>query len=351
VEFDPSLGEMPMRAVVLRDFGAPEALRVEDVPEPSYGPDQMLVEVGACGVCGHDVLARRGELGTPLPAVLGHEIAGRVRKVGSEVTRLRPGDRVALVQREPCGTCFSCSIGRPNLCRSGPGFYGEDRPGGYSELVTASERNAVLLPPSVSESAGSILSCAVGTGWHALQRLEVKTGEVVVVTAASGGVGVHAVQLARHLGATVVAVTRSTDKVEPLRGLGADHVVNLSHDRDLRSQVRGLTGRLADVVLELAGPPTFGASLRALGPRGRMALIGNVEPRDVAMQPGLMILKELSIVGCAHGTRDDLATVVDLVEAGHVRPVIAHEHPLANASLAHASQGSMGRHVLVPSLG
>lgn len=339
-----------MRAVVLRGYGDPDALRVEDVPDPRCGDDQILVRVGACGVCGHDRLAREGRLGTPLPAVLGHEIAGTVCDVGRDVENLAAGDRVALVQREPCGTCGLCRSGHTNLCRSGRGFYGEDRPGGYSEYVLAGARNAVLLPPTLPDAAGAILSCAVGTGWHALQRLGLASGDVVVVTGAGGGVGVHAVQVAKHLGATVVAVTGAPAKDQPLRDLGADHVALVPAKGSIREQVLRFTGgQLADVVLDLAGPPTFEGALRALAPRGRLAMIGNVDPQDVPLRPGLMILKELSVMGCAHGTRADLEEVVELVGAGHVRPVIAEQYPLEEVAAAHAATDGLGRHVVVPS--
>lgn len=338
-----------MRAVVLRGYGAPDCLRVEDVPDLGCADDQVLVQVGACGVCGHDRLARQGRLATPLPAVLGHEIAGKVCVVGRDVEHLAVGDRVALVQREPCGVCGLCRSGRTNLCRSGRGFYGEDRPGGYSEFVLAGERNAVLLPSTLPDTTGAILSCAVGTGWHALRRLGVAPGDVVVVTGAGGGVGVHAVQLAKHLGATVVAVTSTPQKVQPLQDLGADHVALVPAQGSIREQVLDFTaGQLADVVLELAGPPTFDGALRALAPAGRLALIGNVDPRDVLLPPGLVILKELSVVGSAHGTRADLEAVVELVRAGHITPVVAQQYPLEETAAAHAAADGFGRHVVVP---
>lgn len=338
-----------MRAVVLRNYGGPDSLQVEEVDDPRCGDDQVLVRVGACGVCGHDRLARQGRLATPLPAVLGHEVAGTVCGTGRDVEDLAIGDRVALVQREPCGACGLCRSDRTNLCRSGRGFYGEDRPGGYSELVLASERNAVLLPSTLPFTTGAILSCAVGTGWHALHRVGVTQGEVVVVTGAGGGVGVHAVQLARHLGATVVAVTSTPHKIQQLQDLGAHHVALVPARGSIREQVLEFTdGQLADVVLDLAGPPTFEGALRTLAPSGRLALIGNVDPRDVPLPPGLMILKEVSVVGCAHGTREDLEAVVELVQGGHIRPIVDGEYSLEETAAAHAAVDGFGRHVVVP---
>jgi acryloyl-coenzyme A reductase len=354
----PPLSVVPRRclvkAAVLRRFGDPTALELAEVPDPVPAEDQMVVAVSACGVCGHDRLALQGKLGTPLPVVLGHEIAGTVTEVGGAISGFRVGDRVALVQREPCGRCDLCADGVVNLCRSGRGFYGEDRPGGYAEYILAGEGNAVHLPDTVPDRAGSVLSCAIGTGWHALRRVGARAGEVAVVTAAHGGVGSHALQLCRHLGLRTVAVTSSSGHEQDLLDLGADHVVHLTPDGEpLREQVRRWTGgRLADVVLEVAGPPTFRQSIEALAPRGRLALIGNVDPRDVSLSPGLAILKELSVLGCAHGTREDLEQVVGLVAAGHIRPLVDEEIPLSEAPRAFTEpgRGGPGRRVLVPSL-
>lgn len=341
-----------MKAAVVRRFGGPEVLEVEDVADPFPADHEMLVAVAACGVCGHDLLARRGLLGTRLPAILGHEISGTVEAVGPGVSGFAVGDRVALVQRDPCGQCDTCLRGAENLCKSGCGFYGEDRPGGYAEYVLATPSNAVHLPPQIDLAAGAVLSCALGTGWHALRRVRATPGEVVLVTGAGGGVGLHALQLCRHLGAHAIAVTSSPGKREALLQQGAEHVVVLAQGSpSLRDQVRQLTGgALADVVLEVAGPPTFRQSLSALAPQGRLALIGNVDPQDVPLTPGLMILKELSVVGSAHGTRDDLAEVVELVAAGHVKPVVAEEIPLSEVARSHAppTRDTIGRRLIRP---
>lgn len=341
-----------MKAVIMREYGGPQALSLAEVPDPVPDQDGVLVQVRACGVCGHDVLARRGELKTPLPMILGHEVSGVVAAVGGAVRQLRVGDRVALVQRDPCGKCRHCRAGATNHCRQGRGFYGEDQPGGYAEYVLASERNAVVLPPDIDDAAGAILSCAIGTGWHALARVRAAAGEVAVVTGAGGGVGLHALQLARYLGMHVIAATGSAAKRDRLLEIGAEDVAIVGEGHDsLRDQVKAVTGGLlADVVLEVAGAPTFGSSVSALAPLGRLALIGNVDPQDLSVRPGLVILKELSVVGSAHATKKDLEAVVSLVTAGHVTPLIAEAIPLEEARRAHgpiAENYPLGRRVLV----
>ncbi|WP_217630958.1 alcohol dehydrogenase catalytic domain-containing protein [Modestobacter sp. DSM 44400] len=336
----------------LAGTGGPEVLVPATWPVPRPAPGQLLVRVGGCGVCGHDALARRGALAARAGAVLGHEIAGRVVATGFGVEDGWLGRRVALVQRIPCGVCADCSDGLTTLCRQGPGFYGEDLPGGYAEYVVASPLNAVPLPEGIDEATGAILSCAVGTGLRALRSAGVGTGDIVVVTGAGGGVGVHTVQLAHHFGCRVVAVTGSPDKADELERLGADRVAVRPDARALRAAVGEVGGRRgADAVIEITGGPTFATSVRALAPRGRLVLVGNTEPAPLPVEPGLMILKELRMHGSAHADRGDLAEVIDLVLAGAVTPVPAHRWSLAEASSAHSALDARtvtGRAVLVP---
>jgi D-arabinose 1-dehydrogenase-like Zn-dependent alcohol dehydrogenase len=345
-----------MRVVELAGPGGPEVLAPATRPVPRPSADQFLVRVAACGVCGHDLLARRGALAAGPGSVLGHEIAGEVVAVGTGVDRTSwLGRRVALVQRLPCGRCADCAGGLPTLCRDGPGFYGEDLPGGYAEYVVASPLNAVALPDSIDDVSAAILSCAVGTGLRALRSAGVGgpgAAPVVVVTGAGGGVGVHTVALARHLGATTVAVTGSPGKVERLRALGAHAVVVDPTARELRAVIAGLGGRRgADAVVEITGGPTFPVALRALAPRGRLVIVGNTEPATFPLDPGLMILKELRVHGSAHADRGDLAEVVELVSRGAITPVPARTWPLEKAAEAHDAVERRlvtGRAVIVP---
>ena len=330
-----------MKATILTQFGAPEVLQYGEADTPTWLASQMLVRVAACGVCGHDLLNREGHFpDTHTPCVMGHEIAGVVEEVGALVTSFAPGDRVALTQRISCGTCPACRAGRDNLCRSGPGFYGEQISGGYGEFVIASPRNAVPLPAHIDLDIGAILSCAVGTGYHALSRARLLPGDTVVITAASGGVGLHTVELARLLGLRVIATTSSTHKVDLLREVGANEVI-AAPDGQFHKAVRELTGGLgADAVIEIAGGPTFGSSIRSLAVGGRLVLVGNVQPGNVQLNPALPILKEIELVGSAHALVSDLRRVVDLVARGVVKPKIAEKLPVREAARAHALLGS-----------
>lgn len=340
-----------MRAVELAAVGGPEVLTPARWPVPVAGEGELLVRVGACGVCGHDALARRGELAAKVGTVLGHEIAGRVVAVGSAGDVHWIGRRVALNQRITCGTCPDCTGGRPSACRVGRGFYGEDLPGGYAEYVLATPGNAVVVPDSIDDPTAAILSCAVGTGLRALRSAQVDEGQIVVVTGAGGGVGLHTVALARLLGARVVAVTGSAGKAEQLRRHGA-HAVVAPDRMELRDAVSALGGRRgADVAIEITGGPTFALALRALAPGGCLVLVGNTEPAALPLDPGLTILKELRVHGSAHADRDDLAEVVELVASGRLDLAPPPRWPLEDARGAHAAlerRSVTGRAVLVP---
>ena len=327
-----------MEAVVLEGFGGPEALKVGEALTPRPRADEVLVAVSACGVCGHDLLARAGALATPLPMVLGHEIAGVVAEVGPEVRDLKAGQRVALVQRIPCGRCQACGRGATNLCRQGPGFYGEDLTGGYGAYVVATERNAVVLPDEITDEVGAILSCGVGTGLRALRAAGASAGELVVVTGAGGGVGLHTVEVAAALGCRVIAVSGSPAKADALLAAGAEEVMSLLPPSEMRAALKERSdGWGADVVVEVAGPPTFASSLAALSPAGRMVVVGNTVPGPVQINLGRLILQELKVSGSAHATRADLEEVVSLVVGKRISPTVGLVLPLERAGDLHAA--------------
>ena len=339
-----------MLAAVLPRFGGPDVLRCEEVAVPVITPDQMLVRVACCGVCGHDLLNRAGAFPhTRLPCVMGHEIAGTVESAGAALHGFRPGDRVALNQRVSCGTCEPCRAGRDDLCRAGPGFYGEELSGGYGAFVVASARNAVPLPDEIPFEVGAMLTCGIGTGFHALGRARLRLGDTVVVTAASGGVGIHTVKLARCMGMCVIAISGSPTKAARLRAAGADEVV-VPDANGFHKRVREITGAGADAVIEVAGSSTFASSLRCLKPGGRVVLVGNIEPQDVTLSPGLSILRELEVIGSSHATVADLRQVTEMVRRGQVTPEIGATMPVGQAAEAHRlieEREIVGRVVLV----
>ncbi|HEY3190040.1 MAG TPA: zinc-binding dehydrogenase [Solirubrobacteraceae bacterium] len=343
-----------MQAVVLRAFGAAENLQPEWVPDPAPAEGEVLLRVQACGVCFHDVINRRGSLPrTRVPAILGHEAAGEVVGIGPGVDGWAVGDRAATLQRLSCGGCAHCRAGRRSLCKRDTRFFGEEIPGGYAAYMTAPVAGLGRVPADVAWPVAATTCCTVGTAIHCLRtRARVRPGETVLVTGASGGVGLQAVQLARHDGARVVAVTSSEAKAAALHEAGAHEVV-VARDLDFVAAVRECAG--ADgvqVALEIVGSATFPQTLRCLGPSGRLVMVGNLDTAAVALNPGLVIVKELEILGAYATSHAELDEAFRLVRSGAIRPWISDVMPLAEAAEAHRRlerRGVAGRLVLAPS--
>ncbi|MGZ3441771.1 MAG: zinc-binding dehydrogenase [Polyangia bacterium] len=339
-----------MRAAVIRDVGSIEL--VDDWPAPTAGPGQVVVRVAACGVCYRDLIDRDGKY--PFlrrPVVTGHELAGTVEAVGASVRGFAVGERVAAVHRAPCGACAPCQAGEETRCAASPVMYGVTVDGGYAERVALWESSLVRVPDGVELEAAAVLHCTAAVALRALRKhARVAAGETVVMTGASGGVGVHALQVARILGARVIAVTSSEAKVERLRSLGADEVV-IARDASWHKEIVARTGGGADVALELVGAPTFNGALRALRFGGRMVVVGNVTTERVEVNPGYLIARELAVLGSASATRAELGEVLGWARDGTLTPIIAARRPLAEARAAQAAlveKGVIGRQLLIP---
>jgi acryloyl-coenzyme A reductase len=342
-----------VNAVVLRAFGAPENLRLESVPEPRPEPGEVLLRVRACGVCHHDLINRRGNLPrTHVPAILGHEAAGEVVEVGPGVSGWSVGDRAATLQRLSCGRCAQCRAGRNSLCRTDARFFGEEIPGGYATYLAAPVAGLGRVPPGLSWEAAATACCTTGTAVHVVRtRGQVCPEETVLVTGASGGVGLQAVQLARLDGARVIAVTSSPLKVDSVHAAGAHEVV-VSPGLDFSAEVRRLTGGAGvDVAIEIVGSRTFSQTLRCMGAGGRVVVVGNVDTGSVSLNPGLLIVKELEILGAYATTSAELDEALGLLRGGEMRPYVSEGLPLAQAARAHGlleRKQVSGRLVLLP---
>lgn len=340
-----------MKAIVLREFGEIENLRLEEVATPKISFDEVLVKIKACGVCYHDLLNRAGKIPrTKLPIILGHEIAGEVVEVGSHVKNFSIGDRITSIQRILCGSCTYCRTGRESLCREGLGFFGEETDGGYAEYIKIKASSLCKIPNEISFEEASILACAIGTSVHAFKtRAKVSLGDQVLITGAGGGVGLHAVQVAKLCGGRVLAVTSSKEKIDRIWEAGADEVI-YSPDFQFVKDVKALTkGRGADVVAEVVGSVSFESSLRSLAPSGKLIFLGNVVTAPVLINPGLIILKEIELCGSYAVTREELTEVIELVEHKKIRPIVSHTLPLEKVSEAHRllqNRKTLGRIVL-----
>jgi acryloyl-coenzyme A reductase len=340
-----------MKALVIKEFGGP--LILEDLPVPQPKPDEALVRVKACAVDQFDLTIRDGKFPTArTPIILGHEIAGVVEAVGANVDNVGPGDRVTSTLYLTCGRCRYCLIGRETICADFKGYIGIHTPGAYAEYTTIPAVNLVRLPESISFVDGSVIANAMGTPYHALtRRARVQPGEHVIVTGAGGGVGTHAIQLAKMMGAFVMAVDIGQEKLSLARELGADMVYDASMG-DFSSVARAWTqDEGAEVVLELVGTKTFESSLKSLARGGRMVIVGSHTGTTLSASPQAMIANEWDILGSRNVTKRELAEVVALVAAGRIKPVVTGTYPLEEAEALHQrlrKQEIIGRVVLEP---
>lgn len=340
-----------MKALVLKEFGGP--LLAEDVPVPQPNSDEVLIRVKACAVDQFDLTIRDGKFPTANPPIiLGHELAGVVESVGSNVDNFHTGDRVTSTLYLTCGRCRYCLTGRETICADFKGYIGIHTPGAYAEYTAIPAANLVKIPETISFVQGSVLANAIGTPYHALtKRARLQPGERIIITGAAGGVGVHAVQIAKMMGAFVMAVELGEEKLSLIHELRADIVLD-GWKGDFSETARDWTrGEGVEVVLELVGTKTFESSLKSLSRGGRMVIVGSHTGTELKTSPQAMIANEWEILGSRNVTKRELAEVVTLVAAGKIKPIITGTYPLEEAEALHQklrNQEVTGRVVLEP---
>ncbi|MFQ5914874.1 MAG: alcohol dehydrogenase catalytic domain-containing protein [Nitrospinota bacterium] len=323
-----------MRALVLHDFGGP--LQMEERPLPQTRHGEALLRVRACAVDQFDLTIRDGKWpGAKLPLILGHEVAGEVEAVGPGVENVSPGERVAATLYLTCGACKFCRTGRETLCLHFRGHLGAEVDGGFAEYMALPADMLVRIADSIAFEEASILANAVGTPYHAVKvRAEVRPGETVVVVGAGGGVGVHAVQIARLCGARAFGVDLPGEKLDLVKEVGADAA--LSAEEDWASHVLDRTGGAgAEKIIQLVGGETYGPSLRSLAVGGRMVIIGTHRGLTFPVPAVEVIAKELEILGSRNTTKQELAEVADLVARGKLRPVVSRVFSFDEVEEAH----------------
>jgi len=335
------------RAAILPSVGAPPELI--DLPVTPPRPGEALIRVLACGVCGSDKFLQDGGFGLDrFPVVPGHEAAGIVEAVGDPADDHLCGQLVALYYINAPQSGRWADSGRENI---GPTIerMGVDTNGAFAQYVTRPVHTLVPAPPDTDPAALAVLTDAVGTGYHALTRIaRVQRGEVLAVIGL-GGIGSNAIQVGRHLGATVVAVGRSEAKRTLAARLGAEVVVEVGEDpADI---VRAAGGQI-DVVLQCVGSAEMDRlAVDIAGYCARVVMVGSCQ-EPFALRATDLIWRELAILGSRGFTRQDIAEVIDL----HRQGVLTTDHltgtqrPLSEVALALADlrQGSVLRTVLLP---
>ncbi len=325
-------------------------LELREVSAPVAGGGEVVVRVAAVGVCGTDHHIVAGELGVPAGTIPGHEIAGRVVECGAGVTGWQLGDRVVSWGQAACGACPACEAGRANRCARAT-VLGMGRPGGFAELVALPSAGLVELPEAVEDAVGAIATDAIATPFHALCSVaKLRAGENVVVVGA-GGVGLHAVLIARALGAgRVVAVDPSGAAREAALAVGADAAFDPGeHDdprRALSTVAHGTT-----LALECVGrAESVELALAALAPGGRLVLVGVGADRPRLPPLARFVAKELAVRGAFGSTLAEIRTVIALIAAGRIDTSrsIARRLPLAEGPRVFSEPPRPARTVLLP---
>ena len=325
-----------MKAAFFKEHGGPEKVVYDDYRDPTPGPDDVVVRVGACALNHVDLLLLDGRFPPPegLPHVNGCEVTGTIETVGARVTGLERGQRVIIFPGFACGGCEYCLRGERTVCVK-YGYLGAHKDGGYAERVKAPAANILPLPEAIAFEAGAALPMAMVTAWHALvAQARLQPGQTVLVQAAGSGVGSAAIQIARLVGARVITTVGSDDKLEFARALGAERVVNY-RTQDFVDAVRTWTDkRGVDVVVEHIGGETFEKSVYALTRLGTLVTIGSHDTHWGRLDLRHVYSKNLRVVGTNLGSILELRTILDYVTAGRLEPVIDRAFPLKDARAA-----------------
>ena len=329
-----------MKAVVVNKAGGLDALTYTDIPDPQPQGHELVLKVHSCGVCFHDVLTRNGTLkaGVRLPCVLGHEVAGTVVELGAQVKGFKLGDRVATTQRSYiCGHCRFCRSGFEPLCAQRVFLGDVGLVGGYAQYLAISSDCIAQVPDGVDLDHAAVAACAVGTVLNAVRDVgRVQMGETVLITGAGGGLGLHAIQLARLAGARVLAQTTSAGKVELIRKMGAHEVVLHKRGEPFAPLVRDMTqGQGADVIIDNVGTVLFEDMRKSLAIQGRWLMIGQLTGDFAPFNPAQFFLKNQSLLSVTSTSRSQLEDVLTLMQRGQVTPVIERKLPLIEAAQAH----------------
>ena len=322
-----------MKAILLHTHGGLEALEYGEILTPEPGPGEVLVRLRAAALNALDLWVRKGWPGLKLlyPHIPGADGAGEVAALGPGVTGWAVGERVVINSNIGCGECEFCLAGLDNRCRSWE-LLGETRHGTYAEYVRVPARNLHPIPDDFDVFTAAAAALVFHTAWHSLiSRGGLRPGETVLVVGASGGVNTASIQIAKLAGATVYVVGSSAEKLALAESLGADYLVDRSEEQDWSKPIYRMTGkRGVDIVVDNVGT-TYPLSFRAARKGGRILTVGNTGGPTVEIDNRYIFGKHLSLIGSTMGTQTEFKTVMDLVFAGRLKPVLDRTFPLAQA--------------------
>ncbi len=343
-----------MKALYFDQHGSIENLRYGDVDDPMLVPNEVIIRVKACALNHLDLWVLSGwpGLNLQMPHIGGADVAGEIVELGKNVSGWKIGQRVivnpGIVSGEDEWTR------RGEECLS-PHYkiLGEGKRGGFAQYVSVPEQNVFSLPEHVRFQDGAACLLAGLTSWRMLKvRAQLRAGETVLVVGAGGGVNSLSIQLAKHLGAEVIALSSSEEKLKNALALGATHGINYRKNPDWSRAVRDLTkGRGVDVVIDNVGAKTFEQSIRSVARGGRIVTVGNTSGPSITFDNRLIFTKQITILGSTMGNRGDFENIIRLVFEGRIKPVIDSQLALKDGISAYnklLKGEQFGKIILVP---
>lgn len=340
---------MTMRAVVLQGQGGYDQLVLKEVPVPKPKRDEVLLKVAACGVGSHDIALRNGDLrrGFEPGMIIGGEISGQVVELGSEVDGFAVGDNVTCKVLVSCRHCWYCIRGEETSCVK---VYHTE--GGYAEYCALPAECLVKLPPDMDVVSACIFGGAIGTALHAVRELgHCRLGDNVLVTGSGGGVGLHAIQIAKMSGGRVIAATTTPSKADILKEAGADVILPISGDRWFQQVMELTDGRGADLIIDNVGSAVFTPAFRSMAVKARYIFIGQLYRDTITINPAFIFRKGAQMFGVHSFSKYMVEDVVELVHQGKIRPYLNATAPLEKAGWLHEqieARKVVGRAAIVP---
>jgi NADPH2:quinone reductase len=328
-----------MNAIVLREFGGPEVLKLENVPTPGPAAGEILIKVHSVSVNRTlDCIARAGKypVKIQLPHVLGVDPAGEVVELGASAAKFVIGDRVAVISATPCQKCAPCLKGDEANCIDSKRI-GVDLWGGYAEYIAVPERYAVKLPDNVSFAEGTVITRHFPMAFNLLvNKAEVRPGEWVLVMGATGALGSSCMQVAKMSGAKVIAGAGTDERVDLAKTYGADFGINY-RKHDLAKGVMRLTDNAGvDIVCENISDPTlWPAAFASLALNGRLVTAGAHGGGSVTLDIKWLYMRRLRVIGAAGTSVADVEKALDAARQGKIRAIINRTMPLSEAAEAH----------------
>ncbi|MBI4115361.1 MAG: zinc-binding dehydrogenase [Candidatus Omnitrophica bacterium] len=342
-----------MHAVFFKEHGGVEKLEYGTILKPSPGPSEVLIQVKACALNHLDIWTRQGIPGVKiqLPHILGCDMSGEVAKLGHGVRGLAVGKKVVVAPGISCGRCHYCRTGWDSLCE-GFRILGFQVNGGYAEYATVPARNVFPISKVWTFEEWASFPLVFLTAWHMLvTRANLKKGESILIHAAGSGIGSAAIQIAKYLGARVIATVGSDEKIKRAKSLGADEVINYE-TKDFSFEVKRYTrNRGVDVVFEHIGPKTFQKSIASLVRKGRLVTCGVTSGPMVNIDLRYLYVRQLTLLGSYVGGMKEFKKVLSLVQRRKLKPVLDKVFPLREAQEAQKrmlERHNFGKIVLVP---